>query len=58
MVGDKEFWHLVSTWPTVHRYGSSDREELIAWWSKESGRNLKPVFSSYLSGKVFTTTRS
>jgi aminopeptidase N len=54
MVGDKEFWHLVSTWPTVHRYGSSDREQLIAWWSKESGQNLKPIFNAYLSGKAFS----
>jgi aminopeptidase N len=53
-IGDKEFWHLVATWPTVHRYGNSDREELIAWWSKESGQDLKPIFDSYLSGKAFS----
>ena len=53
-VGDKEFWHLASTWPTVHRYGSSDRDQLITWWSKESGQNLRPIFTSYLSGKAFS----
>jgi aminopeptidase N len=58
LVGDQEFWHLVSTWPTVHRYGNSDREELIKWWSKESGQDLGPIFDSYLSGEAFEATDS
>ena len=49
-VGDEEFWSLATRWLQAHRFTSQDRDTLIAWWSKESGQDLAPVFDAWLEG--------
>jgi aminopeptidase N len=47
-LGDDRFWSLARRWPAAHRFTSQDRDTLIAWWSRESGQNLTPVFAAWL----------
>jgi aminopeptidase N len=47
-VGDEEFWSLATRWLQSHRFTSQDRATLTAWWSKESGQDLAPVFDAWL----------
>jgi aminopeptidase N len=47
-VGDATFWKLVAAWPRAHRFTSQSRTTLAAWWSKETGRDLKPFFHRWL----------
>jgi aminopeptidase N len=47
-LGDREFWRLVRRWPATHRFTSQDRSTLAAWWSRQSGQNLKPLFHAWL----------
>jgi aminopeptidase N len=49
-LGDEEFWSLAARWPASHRFTSRGRDTLAAWWSKESGRDLTPVFHAWLLG--------
>jgi aminopeptidase N len=49
-LGDREFWSLARRWPATHRFTSQSRETLAAWWSRQSGRDLTPFFSAWLSG--------
>jgi aminopeptidase N len=49
-LGDNEFWSLATRWLQTHRFTSQDRDALAAWWSKESGQDLTPVFTAWLEG--------
>jgi len=49
-LGDDRFWTLARRWPSTHRYTSQSRGTLAAWWSKESGEDLRPVFEAWLEG--------
>ena len=51
-LGDQEFWSLTRRWLTSHRFTSQDRGTLAAWWSKESGQDLTPLFHAWLLGRV------
>jgi aminopeptidase N len=51
-LGDDEFWSLARRWLRAHRYTSQDRDTLAAWWSRESGEDLTPVFHSWLEGRT------
>jgi aminopeptidase N len=50
-VGDREFWSLATRWLRTHRFTSQDRDTLIAWWTAESGQNLRPLFRAWLVGR-------
>ena len=43
-LGDDEFWRLATRWLRTHRFTSQDRDTLAAWWSKQSGQDLTPLF--------------
>jgi aminopeptidase N len=47
-LGNQEFWKLATRWPRTHRFTSQNRDVLAAWWSKQSGQNLKPLFHRWL----------
>jgi aminopeptidase N len=49
-LGDDEFWRLVAAWPHAHRFTSQGRDVMAAWWSRKSGRDLKPLFDRWLLG--------
>ncbi len=49
-LGDDEFWSLATRWLQTHRFTSQDRDTLAAWWSRESGEDLTPVFHAWLEG--------
>jgi aminopeptidase N len=49
-LGDATFWRLAAAWPRAHRYTSQDRDSIAAWWSKESGQDLRPLFHQWLLG--------
>jgi aminopeptidase N len=51
-LGDREFWSLARRWPATHRFTSQNRATLAAWWSRQSGRQLAPFFSTWLSGRA------
>jgi aminopeptidase N len=50
-LGDDEFWSLATRWLQAHRFTSQDRAALAAWWSRESGQDLTPVFDAWLVGE-------
>jgi len=50
-VGDEEFWRLVREWPATHRFTSQDRDTLVAWWSRRTGEDLRPLFHAWLLGR-------
>ena len=52
LLGDREFWRLVREWPQSMPYGSSDYDGIVGWWSRESGRDLAPVFDAWLLGET------
>jgi aminopeptidase N len=47
-LGDTMFWRLAARWPRSHRYTSQDRTSLAAWWSRQSGQHLTPLFQRWL----------
>ena len=47
-VGDDDFFEIVRTWPTVHRYGDVTTDEFIAFAEKVSGRDLDALFRAWL----------
>jgi aminopeptidase N len=49
-LGDHEFWSLVRRWPASHRFTSQSRHTLAAWWSRQSGQDLTPLFHAWLLG--------
>jgi aminopeptidase N len=49
-LGDQEFWRLVRRWPAAYRFTSQSRTTLAAWWSRQSGENLRPLFRAWLLG--------
>jgi aminopeptidase N len=49
-LGDEEFWSLARRWLRAHRFTSQDRDTLVAWWSRESGQDLTPLFHAWLEG--------
>jgi len=49
-LGDDAFWRLATRWLQTHRFTSQDRDSLAAWWSQQSGQDLTPVFTAWLTG--------
>ncbi len=47
-LGDDTFWRLVRAWPAAHDNGHADYDEVVAWWSEQSGADLRPLFDSWL----------
>ncbi|WP_067430197.1 M1 family metallopeptidase [Nocardioides jensenii] len=47
-LGDETFWRLVREWPQQHRFASVTRDELVNWWSQESGQDLTSFFEDWL----------
>jgi len=54
-LGDATFWRLAAAWPQTHRYTSQSRDSLAAWWSRQSGQDLRPLFHAWLVGHAEPT---
>lgn len=52
LLGDPLFWELVREWPRSRPYGTASYDDVVAWWSTESGRDLGPVFDAWLLGET------
>lgn len=51
LVGDATFSRLVRRWPQTRLYTNSDRDALVAWWSRGAGRDLEPFFDRWLDSE-------
>ena len=51
-LGDALFWRLVRAWPVSQDNGNASYDEITAWWSRESGRDLRPFFDRWLLGEA------
>jgi aminopeptidase N len=51
-VGDAEFFRLARWWPASHDNDNADYDDIVAWWSEQSGVNLEPVFQRHLLGET------
>ena len=49
-VGADEFWRLAREWLATHRFTSQDRATVVAWWSRRTGQDLRPLFHAWLLG--------
>lgn len=47
-LGDDLFWRLVRGWPAARAGRSTGRDDLIAWFSRQSGQDLRPFFEQWL----------
>ena len=47
-LGNHRFDRLITAWPATHRYASSSRAGLAAWWSRRTGQDLRPFFHRWL----------
>lgn len=52
LLGDDTFWRLVREWPQSLPYGSASYDDVVAWWSLESGEDLEPLFDAWLRGET------
>ncbi|MFH8365812.1 M1 family metallopeptidase [Streptomyces sp. NPDC018031] len=50
-VGDDTFFDILRTWAKTHRHGNADTEQFIALCEKKSGKDLGPLFDTWLYGK-------
>jgi aminopeptidase N len=57
-LGDATFWRLAAAWPHAHLYTSQDRDSIAAWWSRQSGQDLRPLFHRWLLAPTQPTWRS
>ena len=49
-LGDDTFWELVRAWPAEHDNGHASYDEITAWWSRKTGRDLQSFFDGWLLG--------
>ncbi|MFI1098009.1 M1 family metallopeptidase [Streptomyces sp. NPDC020917] len=49
-LGDAEFLRLLRAWPAEHRYGNASTADFTAFCAKFTGRDLTPVFRTWLYG--------
>ncbi|MGC0421396.1 M1 family metallopeptidase [Embleya sp. AB8] len=50
-VGDREFFAILRSWASEHRYGHGDTAQFIALSEWVSGQNLDALFATWLYGK-------
>ena len=50
-LGDAEFFRLARWWPASHDNENAGYDDITAWWSKQSGVDLGPVFRRHLLGE-------
>ena len=46
-LGEQEFWRA-SAWPGVHENGNASYDDITAWWSERTGRDLSAFFDAWL----------
>jgi aminopeptidase N len=51
-LGDATFWRIAARWPHAHLYTNQSRDSLAAWWSKQAGQDLRPLFHRWLLGSA------
>ena len=50
-IGDADFFRLLRTWTSDHRYGNADTAQFVALAQQVSGRNLTAFFQTWLWDK-------
>jgi aminopeptidase N len=50
-IGDDTFFRLVREWPASRDNDNAGYDEIVAWWSRESGTDLAPLFRAHLLGE-------
>ncbi len=50
-VGDDTFFRLVREWPASRDNENAGYDEIVGWWSRESGTDLAPLFEDHLLGE-------
>lgn len=51
-LGDREFWSLVRAWPRSQDDANASYDDVVAWWSQRTGRDLRPFFDAWLLGRT------
>ena len=49
-LGDRRFWSMVRTWPTVHADGNATRKQYYDWLEQETGLELTSFFNAWIMG--------
>ena len=49
-IGDETFFRLLRAWPASRDNGNAGYDEILAWWSRESGTDLTDLFRAHLLG--------
>jgi aminopeptidase N len=50
-LGDRTFFRLVKEWPASRDNDNAGYDEILAWWSEQSGTDLEPIFDAHLLGE-------
>ncbi|MCX5059862.1 M1 family metallopeptidase [Streptomyces sp. NBC_00452] len=50
-VGDRTFFRILRTWAAVHREGHGTTAQFVRLAERESGKNLDPLFTTWLYGR-------
>lgn len=50
-LGERRFWAMVRTWPTVHAHGGATRQQFLNWVERQTGEELTAFFRAWLMGK-------
>ncbi|WP_138909956.1 M1 family metallopeptidase, partial [Streptomyces chryseus] len=50
-VGDDKFYAIVRGWTAAHRHGNASTDDFTAYVEKESGKDLKGLWDTWLYGK-------
>jgi aminopeptidase N len=56
-LGDEEFWAGVRAWPDAHENQNASYDDITAWWSARTGRDLSAFFDAWLRGEKSPTRR-
>ena len=50
-LGEREFWAGLRAWPGLHENGNASYDDITAWWSEHTGRDLSAFFDAWLLGE-------
>ncbi|MEC3998347.1 M1 family metallopeptidase [Actinacidiphila sp. DG2A-62] len=51
-LGDKAFFRMLRAWPAAHPYGNASTQEFTAFCADFTGKNLTPLFATWLYGRA------
>lgn len=51
-LGDRQFWRLAAEWPRSQDNGNASYDDILGWWSDQSGQDLTSLFDAWLLGET------